>query len=170
MNNVISNLFRFVIFLSLQVLVFNNIKFLGYINPQVYLIALLLLPLEMKKWIQYIIAFFSGFIIDMFFQTFGIHAVASLMIIFIRPYFVFLLNGFRTSDGIFKPLPGIKDLNWIAIYVGALTFIHQLMVTLIETFNMKDFFHSLWITIINTFFTTIIIICIEYLFYSEKKK
>jgi len=170
MNNVISNLFRFVIFLSLQVLVFNNIKFLGYINPQVYIIALLLLPLEMKRWIQYIIAFLTGFVIDMFFQTFGIHAIASLIIIFIRPYFVFLLNGFRTYDGIFKPLPGIKDLKWIAMYVGVLAFLHQLIVTMIETFDMKEFFHSLWIALINTFFTTIIIICIKYLFYSEKKK
>lgn len=170
MNNVMSNLIRFVIFLTLQVLVFNNIKFLGYINPQVYILALLLLPLDMKKWIQYIIAFLTGFIIDMFFQTFGIHAIASLLIIFIRPHFVFLLNGFKTTDGIFKPLPGIKDLKWIALYVGTLAFIHQLTVTMIETFNMKEFFYIIWITLVNTFFTTIIIICIEYLFYSEKKK
>ena len=170
MNNVIPNLFRFFIFLSLQLLIFNNIKFLGYINPQVYIIFLLLLPLEIKKWVQYLIAFFTGLLIDMFFQTFGIHAIASLLIIFIRPHFVFLLNGFKTTDGIFKPLPGIKDLKWIALYVGTLAFIHQLTVTMIETFNMKEFFYIIWITLVNTFFTTIIIICIEYLFYSEKKK
>ena len=66
MNNIVANFLRFIVFLTLQILVFNNIKFLGFINPQIYLIPLLLLPLEMKKWIQYVIAFTTGFIIDMF--------------------------------------------------------------------------------------------------------
>ncbi|PKP28492.1 MAG: rod shape-determining protein MreD [Bacteroidetes bacterium HGW-Bacteroidetes-19] len=170
MNNVIPNLFRFFIFVVLQLLVFNNIKFLGYINPQIYIIFLLLLPLELKKWVQYIIAFLTGLLIDMFFQTFGIHALSSLIIIFIRPYLVFFLNGFKPNDGVFKPLPGFKDFKWIAFYVGIMAFVHQFLITLIETFNMSDFFHIIWVTILNTFFTTILIVCIEYLFYSSKKK
>ena len=146
------------------------IKFLGYINPQVYIIFLLLLPLEIKKWVQYLIAFFTGLLIDMFFQTHGIHALSSLIIIFIRPYIVLLLNGFKPIDGIFKPLPGFKDFRWIAFYVGSMAFVHQFLVTLIETFDMSEFFHIIWVTLINTFFTTILIVCIEYLFYSEKRK
>lgn len=169
MNNVISNLFRFFIFLSLQLLIFNNIKFLGYINPQVYIIFLLLLPIEMKKWIQYVIAFLTGFLVDMFFQTHGIHALSCLIIIFLRPYLVLLLNGFRPIDGVFKPIPGAKDFKWIVLYVAGMAFVHQLLVTMIETFNMKEFFHIMWVTLLNTFFTTVLIVCIEYLFYTDKK-
>lgn len=169
MNNIVANLFRFIVFITLQVLIFNNIKFLGFINPQIYLIPLLLLPLEMKKWIQYLIAFSTGFIIDMFSNVYGIHSLSCLIIMFVRPYFVFLINGFRPTDGIFKPVPGVKDFNWLMIYVVGISFLHQLLVTTIETFNMSEILHILWVTIVNTIFTVVLIICVEYLFYTEKK-
>jgi hypothetical protein len=170
MNNVVANILRFIVFLALQIFIFNNIKFLGFINPQVYLIPLLLLPLEMKKWIQYLIAFTTGFIIDMFFNVYGIHALAALIIVFLRPYWVFLINGFRPVEGVFKPIPGEKDFNWLLIFVFGITFLHQLIVSLFETFKMSEFIHILWITIVNSIFTTIVILSIFYLFYSEKKK
>lgn len=169
MNNVISIFFRFIIFLGLQILLFNNIRFIGFINPQIYLITLLLLPLEMKKWMQYIIAFATGFVIDMFTNVYGIHSLASLLIIFVRPYFVFFINGFKPNDGVFKPLPGIKDFNWILIYTTGMCFLHQVLVSFLETFNMSQFFYTLWVAIVNTFFTVILILCVEYLFYNEKK-
>ena len=169
MNNIVANLFRFIVFLGLQILIFNNVKFLGYINPQIYLIPLLLLPMEMQNRIQYIIAFSTGFLIDMFSNIYGIHSLSCLIIMFIRPYFVFLINGFRPTDGLFKPVPGVKDLKWLLIYVIGISFLHQLLVTTLETFNMSEILHILWITIVNTTFTVVLIICVEYLFYSEKK-
>ncbi|HPE39735.1 MAG TPA: hypothetical protein PLI77_01455 [Bacteroidales bacterium] len=169
MNNLISLFFRFVVFVGLQVLVFNNIRFIGFINPQIYLIPLLLLPLDMKKWIQYIIAFATGLAIDIFTSVYGIHSLASLMLIFVRPYFVFFINGFKPNDGIFKPLPGSKDFKWLFVYVSGLSFLHQLLVSFLETFNMSQFFYTLWVAIVNTFFTVILILCVEYLFYNKKK-
>lgn len=169
MNNIVSGFLRFLIFLGLQILIFNNIKFSGYINPQIYLIPLLLLPLEYKKWVQYLIAFATGFVIDMFSNVYGIHSLACLILIFIKPNFVFFINGFKPNDGIFKPLPNVKDFNWLLIYNIGMVFLHQIIVSFIETFNFSAFFYIIWIAIVNTFFTVILILCIEYLFYSEKK-
>jgi len=170
MNSIVAQVFRFIIFLGLQIFIFNNIRFLNSINPQIYLIPLLLLPLEMKKWIQYIVAFLTGFLIDIFFNVYGVHALAALLLVFIKPYWMFLINGFRPVEGTFKPVPGEKDLNWLLLFVFGITFFHQLIVSIFETFNMSEFFHIIWITLLNAIFTTIVIISILYLFYSEKKK
>ena len=45
MNNlIIKHTIRFLLFILLQIFIFNNILFIGYINPYVYLLFIVLLP------------------------------------------------------------------------------------------------------------------------------
>lgn len=169
MNSIASNLFRFVIFIALQVFIFNYVHLFGFINPQVYILPLLLLPLEMKKTFQYLIAFFTGFFIDMFFQTYGIHSLACLLLIYFKPIWVSIITGVRSSDEIFKPLPGEKDFKWILAYVGGLVFLHQLTITMLETFNMREILMILWVSLATALVTTILIVSILYIFFYSKK-
>ena len=170
MNNVFAQIFRFLILITLQVLICNNIHLFGFLNPQLYVLALLLLPIELKKSAQYMIAFFTGLTVDFFLQTFGIHALACLILIAVRPAFVFILSGSRPQDAILKPIPGVKDFKWLVLYTIGLVFIHQLIVTGVETFTWTEWLRISWISIANTLFTTVIILAIEYTFISEKIK
>jgi len=170
MNKFVNNLSRFFVLILMQVFVFNYVQWFGFLNPFVYLLFLVLLPLEIPKSVQYIIAFVTGFIVDAFFHTYGIHAFACVLMMFLRPNIILILNGLKPLDSGVKPVPGFKDFNWILIYTFLLVFAHQITVTALETFQWEQWWRILWTSVVNTCFTTFFIICIEYIFYSDKNR
>jgi len=170
MNKFTANFSRFVILILLQVFVFNYIQWFGFLNPFVFLLFLILLPLEIPKAFQYIIAFVTGFIVDSFLKSYGIQAFACVLMMLFRPYIILILNGFKPLETGVKPVPGVKDFNWILIYTLLLVFIHQITVTFLETFQWEQWWRIIWTSLVNTLFTTFIILCVEYIFYSGKNK
>ncbi len=153
----------------MQIFVCNSINLFGFATPALYLLALLLLPLELPKSVHYLIGFFSGLIIDMFTHTLGVNAAASVVLMFLRPYIVRLLNGRKTSEGIDRPVPGVKDFKWILIYVLSLSLIHQFLVVMLETSSFRNFGHTLLVVLCNTLFTAFVLVCVEYIFYPAKQ-
>jgi len=170
MNKLTTNASRFIILILLQVFVFNYVQWFGFLNPFVYLLFLILLPLEIPKSWQYILAFISGLIVDSFLKTFGIQAFACVLMVFLRPYVIFLLNGFKPLETGIIPAPGVKDFNWILVYTLLLVFVHQITVAILETFQWAQWWRIIWTSMLNTLFTAFIILCIEYIFYSNKNR
>ena len=168
MNKLIKNFSRFLILILLQVFVFNYVQWFGFLNPFIYLLFLILLPLEIPKSSQYIIAFVTGFVIDSFLRTYGIQAFACVLMVFLRPYIILILNGFKPLETGVKPVPGVKDFNWILVYTLLIVFIHQITVTTLEVFQWIQWWCIIWTSAVNTLFTTFIILCVEYIFYSGK--
>ena len=171
MNNpVFSNIFRFVLFLLLQIFICNHIHLFGFINPNIYLLALLLLPFDIPRPVQYLIAFATGFIVDIFQMTFGIHASAALLIMFLRPYWVAALNiGKKKVEKMEVPIPGQNDLKWLVTYTSVLVLLHQILVTMLEVFSFYRFGYTMLGILVNTVFTTLLILCVQYIFMQEKK-
>jgi len=170
MNKFTTNLSRFIILLLLQVFVFNYVQWFGFLNPFVYLLFLILLPVEIPKTAQYAIAFVTGFVVDAFLRSFGIQAFSCVLMVFLRPYVILVLNGFKPLETGVKPAPGVKTFNWILVYTLLLVFVHQISVTILEIFQWHQWWRILWTAVVNTLFTTFIILCIEYIFYTNKKK
>lgn len=169
MSKVTANILRFIVVLLAQIFVFGLIHLFGCVNAYVYLLALLLLPLELPRWVQYLIAFATGFIVDMFAMSYGVHAFSCVLMMFVRPYLVNALNG-RPNDGSIEKLtPGGKDFRWILLYTVILVFIHQLSAVMLEAFTFRHFGRILLVILGNTAFTTILILCFEYLFTPVKK-
>jgi glycerol uptake facilitator-like aquaporin len=158
------------VLLTIQVLICDKIHLFGYINPHIYLLAVLLLPIEMPLTAQYIIGFFTGLVVDMFTLSLGVHASATLMVVFLRPYLVSALNGKKKADGIDRPVPGVKDFRWLLAYAFILTFLHHFMVVLLEAFTFRHFFLTLLSALLSALFTTMIILCVEYISYPINKR
>jgi len=170
MNKLSTNLSRFVILLLLQVFVFNYVQWFGFLNPFVFLLFLILLPLEISKTTQYIIAFVTGIIVDSFLRTYGIQAFACVLMVFLRSYIILILNGFKPFETGVKPVPGVKDFGWILVYTLLMVFVHQISVTILETFQWAKWWYIIWSSVVNTLFTTFIILCVQYIFYSNKNR
>ena len=170
MNKFTTNLSRFFVLILLQVFVFNYVQWFGFFNPVIYLLFLILLPLEIPKSIQYIIAFVTGFIVDAFLRTYGIQAFACVLMAFLRPYIILILNGLNPLDPGIKPVPGVKDFTWILVYTLLLVFVQQITVTILEIFQWIQWWRIIWSSLVNTLFTTFIILCVEYIFYTGKGK
>lgn len=170
MSNVASNILRFIIVLLLQVFVCNYIHLFGFITPAIYLLALLLLPFEIPLSVQYLIGFCSGLFVDLFTHTLGVNAAACTILMFLRPFIVKALNGRRTNDSVERPIPGVKDFKWLAMFVGSLSFVHQFLVVMFETLSFRNFGHSIISILGNALMTAFVILCAEYIFYPIQGK
>lgn len=170
MNNILSNMLRFLVLIALQVFVCSQINLFGFATPAVYLLALLLLPLELPLSAQYFIGFVTGLVIDMFAHTLGVNAFACVMVMFARPYLVRNLNAGKASEGIDRPVPGVKDFKWLFIYTSILSLLHQICVVMLETLSFANFGHTLLAILCNTIFTIFLLLCLLYIFFSAERK
>jgi hypothetical protein len=169
-NDILKNFLRFLLLVPIQVLILNRINFLGYLNPFLYILFILLLPFETPKWMLLIVSFSLGIMIDIFSNTYGLHAAASTLMAFSRPAVLRLI----TSKKEYEPglHPGIKDLgfNWFLSYALILVLIHHFALFYLDIFRLSEFFLTFFRVILNTFMTVLVIIISQYLFYRKKQK
>src|SRR5674476_97570 len=82
----------FVVLVLVQVLILNNIQFSGLINPYMYILFILLLPFTIPGYLLLGLSFLLGISIDIFTNTPGIHAGATVLLGFMRPGIAMLIS------------------------------------------------------------------------------
>jgi cell shape-determining protein MreD len=155
---------RFIVLLLVQVVVLNNIQFTGYINPFVYIMFIMMLPVRLNNAILLIIAFFTGLIVDMFSNTMGMHAAACVFMAFTRPTVLKVLaprDGYEAESS-----PSARELGftWFLIYAATLTLIHHFVLFYIEVFRFSEFFSTLLRVVLSSVATLVVIMISQYLF------
>ncbi len=166
MSSLFSYIIRFLGLLALQVLVLNNFQIFGFLNPKVYILFILLLPQKTNKALTYILAFALGLAIDMFENSGGIHASATLFLAFIRPALFSLIASTGNSE--IKELD-IKNLGFkkFIIYISTATFLHHLWLFTLEAFSFRNYYLVLYETVISSVFSILLMLIIELLFNRE---
>ena len=163
----INSALLFIGLILLQIIVLNNINFLGYINPYFYIFFIFLYPIRKDDASVLILSFFLGLCIDIFSDSGGINAAASLFIAFIRIPILQSVIGKREIDygttTIFK-LPFPK----MFLYVVILTFLHHFIVFGMEYFKWSKFGTILLNTVLTSVFT-IILTMISFTFVMRKR-
>ncbi len=151
-----------VVLILLQVLVLNNIQFSGYVNPYVYIMIILILPSLTPSWLILLIAFFTGLVIDLFFGSPGMHASATLIAGFARPFVLRIIaprDGYDPGSSLSMASYGFR---WFVIYATAIVLIHHTSLFFIEVFRFTDFFRTILRIIVSSIFTLAFILLIEY--------
>jgi len=59
---ILRQLLQAVILLIIQIFILNNIGLGGYINPYIYVLAILYLPIQTPPWLVQILSFVLGFV------------------------------------------------------------------------------------------------------------
>jgi rod shape-determining protein MreD len=162
-NSVIRYSIISVILIMLQVLLFNNIQFSGYVNPYVYIMLIMLLPVEISAWLLLLIAFFTGLIIDFFTGTPGMHTSATVLAGFVRPYILRLIAPRDGYEAGAKPSMEIYGFRWFLFYAVIIVFIHHLSLFYLEVFRFADFFRTLLRVLLSSLFSVTFILLAEYL-------
>ena len=66
-GTILGHILRFVVLILLQVLVLDHLDVLnGYLVPYLYVLFLLMLPIELPAWAQLAIGAFTGLVMDLF--------------------------------------------------------------------------------------------------------
>ncbi len=148
-------------FLSLgQILIFNNFLIFGN-NVNIYLIFVLVFPLNYSASLSYLITFLFGFTLDFFSNSMGIITFSLLISVLIKPYVLkFIFGNFdinqvrKTSEYISKTSLFQKISYLIIMFIS-----HQFIINFIDIFS----FENLKIIINKTLISTIISIFFSYL-------
>ena len=167
-RKLIGNIVRFVLLALAQVFIFNKVQVSGYINPQVYVLFILMLPYEITGFWLLSMAFMMGLTVDFFMMTPGMHAAASVILAFMRPGVIRLVG--KKDDLEPWQYPNIRDAGvmWFLAYMMILVFIHHFVLFFLEVARLNEFFMTLLKILINTVLTSVIIMLIQFLFYSRK--
>jgi len=138
-NRILRYALIFVLLLLLQLFLFNNIQFSGYVNPYVYILFILLLPVDIPAWLLLIISFFTGLIIDLLTGTPGMHTAATVLAGFARPYVLRLFSpreGYETGA---DPSMFVYGFKWFLLYTVFIVLLHHTLLFYLEVFRLSDF-------------------------------
>ncbi|HLN20476.1 MAG TPA: rod shape-determining protein MreD [Bacteroidales bacterium] len=161
-NSVIRYGLIFILLAFLQVILFNNIQFSGYVNPYIYLLFILLLPTEIPSWLLLVLGFITGSVIDIFSGSPGMHASATVLAAFVRPV---VLRGISVREGneaSVAPSMAVYGFRWFLIYTSVMVLVHHTALFYLEVFRLADFFRTLLRVIFSSFFSIVFILLIEY--------
>ena len=143
MNIIVAYIARFVLFVTLQLLVFSQIELGLGIHLMMCPLYVLLLPFEINIFILLIVAFGMGFILDIFSNTYGLQASSLLLIAYIRPY---VFKAFAPRDD-YDPLktPSYVDMGnlWYFSAFGSLLLIHNTWFFLLEAFSFRGILYTI---------------------------
>ena len=132
-------LFRLVLLLLAQILIFSNINFSSFVNPYIFPLFILLMPFETPRWLLMVIGFGAGLALDVFLGSIGMHAAACLLIAYLRP---FLINVITPKGTEFEISPNVyaQGVTWFIVYLGATMFVHLTFYFLLEAATFLNFF------------------------------
>lgn len=156
------NIFRIMILVLFQVFILNNLQFSGFVNPYMYVLFILLLPFETPGWLLLSLGFILGISIDLFANTPGLHASATVLMAFLRPL---VLDYFAPRDGY---VPGTYPriyyygLGWFFQYAAILIFAHHFFLFYLEVFRLNDFFLTFRRVVFSGIFTLFLVVLSQF--------
>jgi rod shape-determining protein MreD len=163
MNNILRYAGTFVLLITLQLLIFNNIEFSGYVNPFVYVMFILILPVAIQSWILLLLSFLTGFVIDLFCGTLGVHVFATVLAGFVRPWVLSLNVTAEGAEAEMSPSSYRSGLRWFLIYTFTVVLVHHLALFFVEIFSLRHFFETLLRVLVSTTVTTFFIILFDFI-------
>ena len=163
MNSLLRYGGAFVLLIALQLLIFNNIEFSGYVNPFVYLMFILILPVSIPSWILLLLSFFTGFVIDLFSGTLGVHAFATVLAGFVRPWVLSLNVTAEAAETEMSPSSYRSGLRWFLIYTVTIVLVHHLALFFVEIFSLRHFLHTVLRVLLSTAVTSFFIVLFDFI-------
>ena len=166
-NEIFLNTIRFILLVLTQVLLLNHIDFLGFINPYIYILFIIIFPFTGNKSLLIFLSFLLGLSIDFFEDSGGIHAAASVFIAFIRPVILKYSFGVSYEYNTIK----ISNTDFIKqlIYVSSMILFHHIILFSLEIFNVDHVILFIKSTLFSSIFSIIIILSAITIF-SKKTK
>ena len=166
---IIPNIIRFVVIVLVQVLILERLNLHGYINPYLYPLIIIMLPIEIAHWALILIGFSLGLAIDTFTNTIGIHAATCVFIAFIRPYILNALTpsgGYEQDD---KPTTRSLGFRWYISYAVTIIFVHHFILFFLEVLRFSYLFHTLTKIAVSSLISLMLVIIAEYISVTKRR-
>jgi rod shape-determining protein MreD len=164
---IIGNSARFILLLASQVLIFNHIDLFGFINPFPYVLFIILYPVNGNKAGLLAASFFLGLLMDMFWNSGGVHAAACLVLAYYRPAI------FRFSFGLSYEYQTVRLNDSLTperfSFLLIAVILHHFVLFILEVFRINFLWEILVRTTLSTIFTIITCIIVIYIIKPNKR-
>ena len=162
MERILTRMAWFLGLALVQVLLLNNIYLFGVATPFLYIYVILILDKGIGRTVLMLIAFALGLVIDIFCNTPGVNAAASVFLAFVRPE---LLRMFAPREEFENFEPGIHTLGIWAFMRYALValLLHHAAVYFLEAFTFAHIGHLLLRILCSTLLTVMLVMSVEFI-------
>lgn len=163
----LGNIARFILLLAAQVLVFNRIDLFGFINPFPYVLFIILFPVNGNKSALLAASFFLGIIMDMFWNSGGVHAAACIILAYFRPAIFKFSFGLSYEYQTVRLNDSLTPERFSFILIAVV--LHHFVLFILEVFKISFLWEILVRTMLSTIFTIVTCIIIIYIIKPNKR-
>lgn len=166
-NQIVRQLIRILLVFTIQVILLKRLNLsigsYNYIHLFLYPVLILFFPFKSSRTVLLLSAFVLGLGIDIFYNSLGIHASASVLTAYFRKYILKLLEpveGYNFDSNISVNAIG---LPWILSYVAIMLFAHNLWYFSVEAFSfvyLKDILLRTFSTFVASYILMILYLII----------
>ena len=128
----------------------------------------MLLPLRYSTVAVMTIGFFTGLVVDVFYDSIGVHASACVFLGFIRPFAFSMLSPREGYNVNLSPTLNQFGMGWFVRYAGILLTAFLFFYFSVEAFTFVKILDILAKTIVS-FFTTMIFIMVYMMIFNPKE-
>ena len=161
MERLLTRIAWFVGLVLIQALLLNNMCLFGWATPFIYVYFLLAIDKDVDRNALMALAFLLGLSVDVFSNTPGVNAGASVFIAFMRPG---LLRLFSPRDEYENFEPGIYTLGvWAFIrYAFVTILLHHTVLYLLEAFAFANIGYLLLRSLCSALLTVLPVVAVEF--------
>ena len=143
-SSIIPNIIRFILLTLLQALIFKEFAFgwggRVYFQTLIYPLFILLLPMNFPRWLIVLLAFTMGIILDIFYNSPGVHASAFVFTAFIREPILALLEPREGYSVNMSPTMQKMGSSWFFRYASIMMAIHLFFYFSVDAFTFVYIF------------------------------
>lgn len=172
MNLILKNSAIFLIYLLLQVFIFNHFHLGGVATAHVFVLFLLMLPISLPFPLAITVGFFAGLLLDIFSvgAFIGIHAFCGVLLMALRNFWVDVITNRFSFRGSEEYMLTVQPANWYVQYLGPLILVHQVAYYLLDAFSFANFPLTLLKIITSSIFTFAVTLMLTLLIHKEGKR
>jgi rod shape-determining protein MreD len=171
MNDFVKYLLWFVCLVLLQEFLFNNIQFIHFLSPYIYIFLILILPFNMHPSYVMLISFGLGLSVDIISAgILGAHAAACTAVAFCRNFIIKITIPRVEYESISTSTAMQIKLKIFVLYAFPFVFLHHFILFLLEILSLDNFIFTFVRILVSSIISTVFIILIKHLFNRKTKR
>jgi len=153
----------FFVYVLVQATLLKNLVLFDSAFCFLYVAFILLLPFELSTLLIILVGFIIGFTIDIFYSSMGLHAFATVLMSYLRNYWLSVITpqgGYDTGN---SPTIATNGVQWFLVYAIPLVFIHHFVLFFLEASGFDMFWFTMLKIMGSLLFTMTVIVFLQFL-------
>jgi hypothetical protein len=152
-----------------QILFLKNLALFGHAFGFLYLLGLLILPSTIRTIPLMLVAFAAGFILDIFFETIGMHTAAATCFAFFKPIWLKISSPTGGYDEAEEPSLSQIGFGRFIAYAFPLLFLYGLVFFIADQWGTGGFFGVISKSFFSALFTLMLTLLVQVLFFRRRR-